>query len=1321
VTQAAPNPDAPRTRSRAVGALVLAVVAALAAVVGISVHLRDGERERTVQTWRSRLEALADARKRSVQAWLAERRSDAEVLAWDPDLIGLCAEGACPKGVDPVKLRSHLDNLQRFAGFLGAYLFTPNGELLLLAEDGMPPCAAAAVAARRAAREGRYLLHDLHADGETPMIGFLAPVLTRSNPLEHPETSPVLGVTGLYLDPRSTLFPLVASPEPGGSTTLEVYLVRRAPEGAEVLSPGRGERDSSRALFLPYDDTRSAEVAALESKETVGWFRDYRGRSVLGAVRWISEAGWGLVVKVDEDEALAGWRREMLWETALLGAGFLCLLLGGVAVQRTWAGRRYRLLLGEIQVREERLRALAVGSDDVVFIKDLEGRFLLANPAASRVLGASPDQLPGRRSAEFLPPRVAEMIQAHDREALDSGRPFQGEEAIPVGGEERTFLSSRIPLRDGGGRVTGVAGVLRDITDRKRNEQALGRWAQTLGALYRLARALTVAEAADDVLRAVLDGAVESLGADVATLYLEETPGGDLVLVDSRGLDARFRSAVSRVDRLHGLPGRVLATGDVAVVEDCRSQPGGGSGAGSGTAEPPGVRSLAAVPLGAEGSVLGVLGLGFRQPRRFGRDEEEALQALGHMAGVALERARASAALEAESASRLRAEVRLRRLHDATAGLTGDELFRAVVHALGLELGSRWVLLARLEGGGQALPLAAEEGGQPTTLAPYALAGTPCAEVVERGQVVHYAQDVAARFPGDAALRDKGVEAYAGAPLLDSTGAVVGVLCCFHDRELTLAAHEKDVLDLYARRVAGEVERLFAEQNLAEARRALETLIRNLPGAVYRCSRGPDRPVDYVSAGVEALTGHPATAFGGGAGLSLGALVVTEDRARVRREIERSVAAGRSYEVEYRIHDAQGAVRWVFDVGRAVPGADGGGAALEGVLFDHTERRSLESQLTHSQRMEALGRLAGGVAHDFNNLLTAISGYAEMLAMRLPEGDRSHRAAREILRASDRAADLTRQLLAFSRRQVVEPKVLGLTEAAGQTARMLARLLGEDVEFVLELDPEAGAIRADPGQLEQVLLNLAVNARDAMPEGGRLTLRTYPAVVGEAGGAGELAPGNYAVLEVEDTGVGMTHEILEHIFEPFFTTKDEGKGTGLGLASVYGIVRQAGGRVEVDSVPGQGSTFRVHWPRWAEVEDAPGTGGDHRTSGSGEALLLVEDEDAVRDLAAAHLADCGYRVAAYPSAAAALEGLSSGLEVDVLITDVVMPGLGGPELARRVRETRPGLPVILVSGHTGEVVVELGGGDRCAFLQKPFRLADLEQAVEAALGKGAPA
>jgi PAS domain S-box-containing protein len=371
---------------------------------------------------------------------------------------------------------------------------------------------------------------------------------------------------------------------------------------------------------------------------------------------------------------------------------------------------------------------------------------------------------------------------------------------------------------------------------------------------------------------------------------------------------------------------------------------------------------------------------------------------------------------------------------------------------------------------------------------------------------------------------------------------------------------------------------------------------------------------------------------------------------------------------------------------------------------DITKRKQLEAQLVQAQRMEAVGRLAGGVAHDFNNLLTVIQGYGELLAKSL-EGDPEKRESMgEIVKAAERAAALTRQLLAFSRRQVLEMRVLDLGAVVADTEKMLRRLIGEDVEVVVVRPARLGHVKADPGQIEQVLLNLAVNSRDAMPGGGRLTLELADVNLEApfAASHDSIPSGRYVVVSVRDTGSGMDAETLVHIFEPFFTTKEKGKGTGLGLAMVYGIVRQSGGFVDVVSAPGAGTTIRVYLPR----SDARTTSGirPRVSSRSGsETVLVVEDEAAVRNLVRAVLERKGYVVLAAQDGAAALELADKHAGViHVLLTDLVMPGMNGRDLAERVRARRPTIKVLFMSGYTADVPAEIGTEGGPAFLSKPF-------------------
>ncbi len=367
---------------------------------------------------------------------------------------------------------------------------------------------------------------------------------------------------------------------------------------------------------------------------------------------------------------------------------------------------------------------------------------------------------------------------------------------------------------------------------------------------------------------------------------------------------------------------------------------------------------------------------------------------------------------------------------------------------------------------------------------------------------------------------------------------------------------------------------------------------------------------------------------------------------------------------------------------------------------------ALEHQLHQSQKMEAVGRLAGGVAHDFNNLLTAIIGYGDLLANKLAGRSDCHAYLEQIQVASGRGADLVRQLLAFSRQQVLNPKVISLNRVVSDIEKLLGRVIGEDVRLLTELDPDLGSVLADPNQIEQVLLNLAVNGREAMPEGGKLFLRTRSA--SEA----SPRPESCVVLEIQDTGVGIEEANLDQIFEPFYTTKSG--GTGLGLATVYGIVQQSGGEIRVDSTPGTGTTFTIVLPRHGPAPSAERASADQQGPPPGtEKILLVEDEATVRDLLGGFLSDHGYSV--HP-ARNGMHGLDvfarQAGEIDLLLTDVVMPEMGGLELTAHLREALPELKVLFISGYSerqGAVLEQLGTD--VGFLQKPFTPVELAHKV----------
>lgn len=391
------------------------------------------------------------------------------------------------------------------------------------------------------------------------------------------------------------------------------------------------------------------------------------------------------------------------------------------------------------------------------------------------------------------------------------------------------------------------------------------------------------------------------------------------------------------------------------------------------------------------------------------------------------------------------------------------------------------------------------------------------------------------------------------------------------------------------------------------------------------------------------------------------------------------------------------------------------------IAQDITKRKYLEEQLTQSQKMEAIGRLAGGMAHDFNNILMVIIGYSEFLLDRYrDELDPLHKELEQIRRAGERAAALTRQLLAFSRKQVLQPQVLDLNLVVADMVKMLQRLIGEDIDLNIALEPALGHVEADPNQIEQVILNLVVNARAAMPQGGKLTIETANVELDEmyAQWHPEARSGSYVMLAVSDTGYGMDAATKAHLFEPFFTTKAQGQGTGLGLATVYGIVKQSGGDIWVYSEPGKGATFKIYLPRIEESVGAPQSNPARAELPQGwETILLVEDEDGVRELIRTLLQSSGYTVLAAANGGEALlicEKYSG--PIHLLITDVVMPHMSGHELGERLALLRPGLRTLYMSGYTDEVVVHYGMlGPSLFFLQKPFTQADLKHKVRKVL------
>lgn len=527
-----------------------------------------------------------------------------------------------------------------------------------------------------------------------------------------------------------------------------------------------------------------------------------------------------------------------------------------------------------------------------------------------------------------------------------------------------------------------------------------------------------------------------------------------------------------------------------------------------------------------------------------------------------------------------------------------------------------------------------------------------------------------------------------------------------------------------------KAERRFSEE-LKQAEARYRSIFENAVEGIYQST--PDGRLLSVNPALVRILGYesPEELAAVVSDFRLALNVDQERRSEFQRLIETNGMVLR-FEAQARRKD--GSLIWISENTRMA--RDGDNAAhYEGMVEDITERRrteeelrQVEEQLRQSQKMEAIGRLAGGIAHDFNNLLTVINTYAEVAMSRLPDGHRICADLREIHKAGDRAAALTHQLLAFGRKQVMQPRVLNLNNAVSDMKKMLRRVIGEDIDLIADLAPDAHNIKADPGQIEQILMNLAVNSRDAMPFGGQLIIRTSNVELDEPR-AGQLnaSRGRYVRLSIEDTGCGMEQSTLEQIFEPFFTTKDVGKGTGLGLATVYGIVKQSGAHISVSSEPDEGTTFEIYWSVAEEVFDSVITeaaldpqsvkAGLSDQSIGGETILLVEDEEPVRDLVEQVLSSAGYVVYTASSGSEALGFCEQFNEpLHLIMTDVIMPQMSGPELAGRLLEMIPGLKVLYASGYTDDAILRHGISDSPAhFIPKPFNIGALTQKVREVL------
>jgi PAS domain S-box-containing protein len=539
----------------------------------------------------------------------------------------------------------------------------------------------------------------------------------------------------------------------------------------------------------------------------------------------------------------------------------------------------------------------------------------------------------------------------------------------------------------------------------------------------------------------------------------------------------------------------------------------------------------------------------------------------------------------------------------------------------------------------------------------------------------------------------------------------------FEEQTITPLMNDAGEVILFIAIKQDVTERRRAERELQESAERYRDLFDNANDLIY--THDLDGNFTSVNTAAEQLSGYTREEA---VNLNIADIMSAEQLKLAKRTMEHQLAGETppAYELEFSGKDGRSIVA---ELNTRLIYRDGKPVGVQGIARDITARKQLEDQLRQSQKMEAIGQLAGGVAHDFNNMLMVISGYSELAILKLKAGDPLLRYLEEIRKAWMRGAALTRQLLAFSRKQVLQPRILDLNLIISDLRKMLGRLIGEDLELRAVLHPELGRIKADPGQIEQVIMNLVVNARDAMPRGGKLTIETTNTDLDAeyAGHHANIQPGPYVMLAVSDTGIGMDEKTRERIFEPFFTTKEAGKGTGLGLSTVYGIVKQSGGNILVYSEVGKGTSFKIYLPRVGDaVQDKSHTVRLEKSLLGTETLLLAEDEEPVRNMAREALETYGYQVLEAANGGAALLMCERHNEpIPLLITDVVMPEMSGPELSARLIQLHPEMRVLYMSGYTESAIFQqeiLDPG--IAFLQKPFTPDDLARKVREVLDAG---
>jgi len=1283
--------------------LAVTLAAALLTILIEGVWFYRSQEKYVRQEVEKNLDAIADLKVDSIVAWRQSRLGSAATIM-DNRFVRQAAVQWLkdPQPERAEELLALFTSLQTHRHYFDVLLIeppatSPSGGLearvrLSLTGQPRPLHFGALQAAADALRTRQPVLADLHRDpGESsPHIDAIAPLFDQNGE--------AAGAIVLQSDAQDFLYPLIQT-WPTASRSAETLLVRADGDSVLFLNELRHRRDTVLSLRIPLTEKAVPAVMAVSGREGFAFGKDYRGVDVVSYLKPIPDSPWFIVAKMDKEEAFATWRlRSTLILISLLGllAAVVSLLL---FVWQHNAKQHYQALLQSETLRhtsEERYTTTLMSVGDGVIATDAKGRVEVLNPAAEKLTGWKMEEAHGKSLEEIF-----HIVTEETRAVVENPIQEVVRKGVVVGlanhtlliardGAERPIADCGAPIRDENGALLGVVLVIRDASDERRHSRERE-------ITLNLLRQLNLPNSMEELIRSLTVFLQTATGCEAVGIRLRV--GDNYPYFETRGFSPEFVKAENELCA-RDLNGELLRDNQGQPILECmcgnilcgQCNPAlpyytdKGSFWTNSTTEllaadaekdhpshihnrcnAQGYESVALIRLRTGDETLGLLQLNDRAKGRFTSELIAFLESAADQIAIGLAQRQSQKALREN-------EERLRGIINNAEGIIWVK-----------DLDGRFLLANRY-----TEKLLGRSQEQIVGHTVYDLFPRETANAYEDNDRQIIQGGKASVFEETALLED-GTHTYLSVkfPLRDPGGRIysIGAICT----------------DITGRKKT-EAERQRLESAIEQAAEII--LITDAMGTIQ-----------YINPSFESVTGY---ARNEAVGHNPRFLKSGEQTEGLYRDLWAALSAGKTWQGRL-INKRKDGSRYTQET-TISPVRDETGRIVNYVAVGHdiTRELNLEQQLLHAQKMESVGRLAGGVAHDFNNILQTILGYSEIALQDAGEQHALRENIQEIRQAAQRARDLTRQLLAFARKQTVHPQTVDLNDAIPGMLKMLRRLIGEDIDLAWMPGHEVWNIRIDPSQIDQLLANLTVNARDAIAGIGQVTIETSNAIFDEAYCAEHTGcvPGDYVLLAVSDDGSGMDKATQAHLFEPFFTTKGVGQGTGLGLATVYGIVKQNNGFINVYSEPGKGTTFKIYLPRFeGEAAQLADEKAEAATGGGAETILLVEDEPAVLKLGVKTLELLGYDVlsAGMPSEAIRLVQQHPG-KIHLLITDVVMPEMNGRELAHRLMELKPDMKCLYMSGYTANTIAHRSILDEGVyFLQKPFSTQALAQKVRTVL------